>query len=1221
MRNRYVGREVFRAPAVSLSILFLSLGFFVPALFRVPELFAQVDTGAIMGTVKDQSGAVIPGAKITLTNEATAYTVSTKTETNGSYIFTPVRVGLYTVTVELTGFRKELRSHLSVNIQQEVLVNFTLQPGVVTQTVHVSATPPLLQTQNGSLQQVVGANAINDLPLSTRNATFLAQLNPGVTFMQADTRGMKATGGFAANGQRPVWNDYLLDGIDNNSDVGDLVNETYYVVQPPPDALQEFTVQTNNYSAEFGGHSAGAVINAALKTGTNQFHGDVWEFLRNSGLDANDFFLNAASGPVAEYRQNQFGFTLGGPAILPHVYNGKDKTFFFVDYQGTRVREGLAYVETVPTAAERSSGYTDFQDLITDQTGTRSDLLGRAFPSGTVFNPATTRAVTKGEVDPVTGLVTTATGYVRDPFYAGSLTGMTNFTSAAAESHLNMLPADRLDPNAIKLLELYPLPNGPGVLDNFTDAPVESNNQDSFDARVDHNFSDQDTMFGSYSYSNASLFYPGPFPGIAYGGPDRPGSGTTLAQHAALSETHVFSPTTINEFRLGYSRLHDVRLQYDANDLTNIPLQYGIPGVPQVSENGGLPNFSMGSLASLGSPTYLPSNKWSNTIQVSENVTKIAGSHSIRTGLEFQDVRFPMITPPDSQGSFTFNGEYTSVINSTDGTTAAPQLLLTPIASAVPGGVNNVGGANSVVATNLRPFADYRRTYYGGYVQDNWRTTPKLTLNLGLRYDWFAQPSEYFGSQANMVAGLNRVGGQFLIAQSRASEVPAGFVSLLESNGIAFTPTTGTVWEESPYNDWGPRLGFAYHLAKNWVIRGGYAIFYGGQEDYGLSDYGANSFPFLVSSSYSPPNSAEPLTPNNSVGLLENGLTNVPLTPSAANLSDISLIGSELNYKDPSTQSYNFALQRQISPSTTASIAYAGSQTRHLQNELSMNQVTGILPPSLDLYDYLPYPDFASGGSYIATNGDSSFNAVEANMERHFASGFSLLGNYTYSKCRTDARDDLDDDIGSYRATYVAGFGIQGDYALCDFDVRNIAHVSGIYDLPFGNGRHFLIRSGILNAVAGGWSVNWILDLQDGQPFTVGCQNTTTTGLGCTALLVPGQSDISGPHNVNNWLNPAAFTDPLPATLIGQTNFEPLGGGDSQAAGPGVHNLDFSLFKSFRISESKSLEFRTEVFNLTNTPDFSNPSSLNFLNSEQFGKITGTQSNARLIQFALKFYF
>ncbi len=741
----------------------------------------------------------------------------------------------------------------------------------------------------------------------------------------------------------------------------------------------------------------------------------------------------------------------------------------FGDYQGTRIRQGLTYVSTVPTSAERSSGFTNFQDLIADQTGTRTDLLGRVLPSGTIYDPATTRPVTKGQVDPVTNLPATGTGYVRDPFYAGSLTGMMNFTSATAISNLNLLPTGRLDANAIKLLDLYPSPNGPGVLDNFTDSPVEQNNDDTFDVRVDHNFSNNDTMFGSYSYANGSLLYPGPFPGVADGAPNRPGSGTTLAQHVALSETHIFSPTTINEFRIGYSRLHDIRLQFDGNDLGDIPGQFGILGVPQVPENGGLPDFSLGSLSNLGAPAFLPSNKYSNTIQVSENLTKIVGAHSIRAGFEYQDVRFPMISPPDPRGTLTFNGEYSSVVNSTDGSTAAAQLLLTPMASAVPGGINNVGGANSVAATNFRPFADYRRSYYGGYVQDNWRATRKLTLNLGVRYDWFGQPSEYFDSQANFLPGLNLMGGQFLIPPNRAASVPTAFATLLTANGAPLTPTTGTVWQQAPMNDWGPRVGFAYHAAKRLVLRGGYAIFYGGQEDIGLSQYGANSFPFLVSSSFTPPNSAEPITPNNSVGLLENGLLNVPLSASGANVSGISLVGSQRNWKDPSTQSYNLMWEYQVSPSTTASIAYAGSQTRHQYTNYSPNQVTQLIPPSLNIFNYLPYPGFASGGNLAVPDANSNYNAMEVNVQRYLASGLSLLGNYTYSRCRSDMRDELDNNIGGYRALWVPGFGIQTDYADCDFDARNIVHLSGTYDLPIGKGLRFLNRNGIVNVIAGGW--------------------------------------------------------------------------------------------------------------------------------------------------------
>src|SRR5213080_477123 len=354
-------------------------------------LYAQVDTGAILGTVKDQSGAVVPGAKVTLTNEGTSFSVSTTTGADGGYTFTPVKIGTYTVDAEFQGFQKASHPHVTVNVQQQVVVDFTLQPGQVTQTVEVTAEVPLLQTQNASIGQVVGSREVNDLPLNGRNFTFLAQLTSGVAAGQPEGRGLNASGSFTANGTRPAQNNYLLDGIDNNIDVVDFLNGTAFVVLPSVDAIQEFKVQTSDYSAEIG-RAGGAVLNATIKSGTNQLHGDVWEFLRNDKLDARDFFETSRS----EFRQNQFGATIGGPVRIPHLYNGKNKTFFFGDYQGTRIRQGTPYLKGVPTLAEANSGYTDFSDLIAAQSGCTKgkDLLGRSVPCGTIFDPATTRKVT-----------------------------------------------------------------------------------------------------------------------------------------------------------------------------------------------------------------------------------------------------------------------------------------------------------------------------------------------------------------------------------------------------------------------------------------------------------------------------------------------------------------------------------------------------------------------------------------------------------------------------------------------------------------------------------------------------------------------------------------------------------------------------------------------------------------------------------------------------------
>lgn len=429
-------------------------------LVRPQTALAQVDTGGIVGQVSDASGARIPGATITLREESTGITNTVTTGNDGTYILSPIKLGVYTLTTAKKGFKTSVQQHIEVTIQSRLEVNPTLEVGAVTENVQVSSAAPILETQSSSLQQLVNTRAINDLPLNRRNASFLAQLSPGVTFSQNDSRNLQASGSFTANGLSRTENNYLLDGMDNNVQIADLVNQSQYVIMPPPDALREFTVQTSNYSAEFG-HAAAAVLNISTKSGTNAFHGDVWEYLRNDYFDAKDYFV-LPTQRKPEFRLNQFGGTLGGPVIIPHLYNGHDRTFFFVDYQGTRQVQGQTYTDNIPTAAERASGFTNLQDLITLQSGTRTDLLGRTFPTGTVFDPVTTRAITKGVIDPVTHLTATATGYVRDPFYTGSLVSITNFATSAAIAQLNQIAVSRINPNAVNLLDLYPIPTSSG---------------------------------------------------------------------------------------------------------------------------------------------------------------------------------------------------------------------------------------------------------------------------------------------------------------------------------------------------------------------------------------------------------------------------------------------------------------------------------------------------------------------------------------------------------------------------------------------------------------------------------------------------------------------------------------------------------------------------------------------------------------------------------------
>jgi Carboxypeptidase regulatory-like domain/TonB dependent receptor-like, beta-barrel/TonB-dependent Receptor Plug Domain len=1242
-----------------------------------PGLRAQVDTGTILGTVKDQSGAVVPNANVSLTNEGTGFTISTKTSGEGNYTFTPIKIGTYTVSVEAPGFAKAVHSHLSVSINQQLVVNLSLRPGAVTQTITVTGAPPALQTQSASVGQVVNQRNINNLPLNGRNFTFLAQTVAGVNTPQNDTRGNAASGAFSANGLRPAQNNYLLNGIDNNSDNVDFLNGTNYNVLPPIDALSEFKVQTSDYSAEYG-RAGGAILNATIKSGTNKIHGDAWEFLRNDKFDAADFFENAGGVKKGEFRQNQFGFTIGGPITIPHIYDGKNKLFFFADYEGLRRRQGTVYNNSVPTAAERGSGYTNFADLILGQAGSSPmvDALGRQFPLGTILDPATTRPVTAGSVDPVTGITAASDGYVRDPFYGGSITGVTDFTglcSTAQNCQLNQLPPGRLDQNAIKLLNLYPAPNGPSLFGtNYTDSPVTSENRDALDSRVDFDMSQSNQMFGTFSYVNDPIFLPGPFQGVADGGSFNKGSQSAKSFLAAFSYTHIFSPTTVNEARIGESRLHATRFGPVANTL-GIPGQYGISNsVPQVALNGGLPAFSIGGLNTLGSNSFLPSDEITQTTQVTDNLTKIYGNHTFKMGMEYQHVKYATLQPSWSHGQFNYGGYYTGVPEGKTGNTGVAQFLLLPCPGPTPGGtptgcptvagaVPNVGGADDARTSNIA-LTDQGKDYWGTYFQDNWKFTPKLTLNLGVRWDWFGQTFDHHNAQANLIPGPPGQ-AQYLIPADRNKGLSASFLAVTAQDGIKIVSSNNRNLGVSQTTNFSPRLGFAYQMTQKLVVRGGYGIFYNGFENRGYSPNIGENYPFQFDFHYGRPNDQTPVGPtfSNFVGtpcanafMFETGFDCTPIQTSVVNANGLSLRGIQYNYLTPYTQGWNMTVQYELTSGLTAQVAYVGNTVRHLETFPGSNQVSQILPSGTDTHAksapgvgrYIPYPDFGQGSSYAATQGNSLYNSLQTSLQQHFANGLDFLATYTYSNARSDSGDLLNGGSqGGYRCQYCPGFGIQGDWQNANYDVRNVFHFSGGYQLPLGSNKAFLNNlSGVGNQIVSGWSTQWIATVEGGQPLNIGCPTGPTSGTGCNSLLT-GQDPYAGPHNVNQWLNPAAFAQPCvigasgpevgnPAGCVPLTGLGALGGAPAQLRTPGITTFDFSLFKDFRISDRYDLQFRSEFFNILNHPTFNAPGfggngvvaisgSTDFTNSN-FGKIGGTRfpfNDPRQIQFALKLYF
>lgn len=1197
------------------------------AIMSVPA-GAQVDTGAIRGTVTDPTGAVVANAKVTLTNESTGLTVSATTASDGTYTFSPVRIGTYLVGVEAQGFSQE-KTRVVVNVQEQARADFKLKTGEVTTTVEVTETAPQLQTQDASVGTVATQAQINNLPLNGRNYTFLAQLGAGVTSLNP-TRGLDQSGSFVANGLATVHNNYLLDGIDNNNDTVDFLNGAAYANLPPPDAIQEFKVQTSNFSAEFG-RAGGAVVNAAVKSGTNNFHGTVWEFLRNDKLDANDvdqYFTPTSLKKKGELRRNQFGGAFGGPIF-------KNKLFFFGDYEGTRIRTGKELTASVPTAAEAGSGFTDFRDLFSSTSTTSVDLLGRTFNNATIFDPATTRTVTAGQADPVTGLVASANGFVRDPFYTnGSIAGITNFTTLT--KFLNQLPTNRLDANAVKLLQLYPAANGPGFTNNYFVNRSQPDDNNHFDIRIDNDLSIHDQIFGRVSHSGRTAFFPGAISGLGSNTGFGQGNFDDASTNLALSETHAFSSTMVNEARFGYSRLR-TSSEPPNSTINGVPAQFGIQGIPQTNGNGGLPTIDISGLTSLGAGAFAsPNQRSSDTLQFTENLTKVSGGHSFKGGFEYQRLHFPWIDPAWSRGEFSFggySGMAPGVNKVTTGGVGMADLLLTPTNATVPNGVNNVGGANSVFASNITTPDDLRH-YYGAYFQDDWKANSKLTVNMGLRWEIFGGLSEGSGKQAGLIpGGPNGAGAQYVIlSQQKNTQLSPAFTALLAKDNIALNYISGSSVFTTPMTNFAPRVGLAYQVTPRLVTRAAYGIFYGGFENLGGAPDPGYNYPFAVNLSFFAPNTTSPLLyPNGQQATLESGLSAANPDPASPNFNPagLSLVGFQRPWQTAYTQEWNGSVQYQLSNSQAITVAYIGNNSHHLLNGDKRNIPNVILPPGTNATQFVPFPDFGQDSDYVAANGAAYYHAVQVTFERRFSKGLNLLANYTRSDCQSDYKNILGIGEGNFnRAPTLAGFGVTKDYTYCGNDVPNIFHFSGVLELPIGRGKAFGNNMpGVLDAVAGGWSTQWIFTQQDGFPFTVNCPTNTVAGnFHCYATLAPGADPYAdkGPHGTTQFLNPAAFVQPPVATTIGQTDVSPLGGPPNQLHGPGFDNLDFSIFKRFRTTEATSLEFRSEFFNVLNHPNFAmaGPSSatLNFTNTS-FGQLTQTRGIGREIQMALKFYW
>jgi hypothetical protein len=1129
-------------------------------IFAFSNAFGQVDQGTITGTVQDQTGAVLPQISVSVTSTDTGLTLKTTTDESGIYTFSPIKIGNYTVTAVAPGFQKSTLSGIVLNLNQRLQADLTLQPGDVTSTVTVQAgAEQLMQTDDSSSGQVISSKVINDTPLSGRNYVFVAQLSAGVA--QSNGSRGQGNGDFSANGLRAEQNNFILDGVDNNSNLMDFLNGATYVVKPPPDALAEFKVQTSNYTAELG-HSAGAVLNASIKSGTNSLHGNLWEYLRNDALDARDFF--ALTKP--EYRQNQFGGTIGGPIL-------KDKLFFFGDMEADRIVFGNTGTYTVPTDLMRQGNFSELLN---------TSLTGASQPT-----------------------------YLYQPGTKGS--------ALLACNGQNVFCASQIDTIAQRILNLYPTPNANGgkTYNNYITNTNDTNNSVSWDGRIDWNASARDQAFFRMSYSNLRGSYPAPFgPILDGGGYGSDGPTVNMGQNYVLSETHIFNPTLINEFRFGYNWEHAQFLQQSAN--TDVAAQVGLGGIPYSANNGGLPSTSISGISGFGSPGYYPSIETENVYQILDNVTKILGNHTLKMGASLQSIRVAVTQPINPHGSYSFDGFYTS----------NPETSFTGfgVADFLADSMNYAG------LSNFFGLQD-DHWYSSGYFQDDWKALPGLTFNLGLRYDFYQPAYEQNDHQAyftiNAINGPGSGTATYLMPNStRNIALANSFLSDIEANNIGLSYSGNRSLVLSQKTNFSPRVGFAYQLNSKLVVRGGYGMFFGGLESAGGAPNPSYNYPFAFSSNF--PSAGCSTTTNYcpTNGLtLETGYSAAIAAGLQNYLSTPGLAGGQLQTKTPYTEQFNFSTQYAITPTLSLTSAYVGNVSRHLQAITDQNAPVGLVGPQDNSQLIRPFSNFG-GAQYSLWEGAGSYNSLQETLEKHVSNGLYFLAAYTYGHALDDTATPLDGGTNNYRNANLFPIGIEMTNS--DWDVRHRFTLSADYALPFGKGREFLNGSGLLNRVVGGWSTDLAFYAMTGNPFTVSPNNSGANGANTRrAILVKdayaagGAPDASNSstscavstRNTTNWFNPCAFANPLPGSLIPntQTPTNPLGTpitnpvqalaylgtARNQIYGPGYERINLSLFKNFDTFESQYLQFRVDTFNAFNTPAFGQPNGSDNTNGGQ----------------------
>ena len=1070
---------------------------------------AQQETATITGIVKDQSGAIVPKATVTVTNTQTNISVKTEADDSGFYIIPSLRPGEYSVTVESPGFSKVVRSGVTLQIAQVARIDLTLQTGQLTESVEVVAATPLLDTQTSSRGLVIDEKKIVELPLNGRDYNQLALLSPGVLPGTPRLASVNFKGVLNVNGNRTFNNVFLLDGVDNISYSNSFRGENVQLVQPSIEALQEFKIQTNAYSAEYG-RSSGAVVNATIKSGTNTVRGSVYEFLRNDRLDANNFFSNALNAPKPKRERNQFGGAVGGPLI-------KNKTFWFGDYEGLRDLEGVPRVRQVPTAAEKA------------------------------------------------GLFSSA---VVDPFAAGR----PEFARNAQGQWV--IPRERWDPVGAAIVALIPDPTVAGTT-IFASTPVTDTRTDQFDVRLDHQYTSNLTFFGRFSFVDTLTFRPAPLPGLGEGSfNDAFGSNDNRSQGLALGMTWTVSPTLVGEVRFGYAR----------GDYYTNPPNFGVDGAAQIGLKnvpndpaivGGVPKVNIQGFDAVGRHTSTPQFQTPRSWNPRATFSLTRGAHFIKFGGEFLHVQTRINDLNATIGRMNFENRFTN--------RAVGDLLL---------------GLPSQLALTSYTVMDQGQDMQFYFVQDDYRLSPKLTANVGLRYEYANPPVE----RDNQFSNFDPTSATMVFAKDGS--------------------TYDRALIHPDRNNFAPRIGFAYTPWSRAVVRGGYGIFYTHTVRQGREGLLGFNPPYLVDN------------------LLQTGVTGAAAVASAApfrlvngyppGLLDPNSLAPTVmrraqdpNQRTPYIQQYNIGVQYELMTDVVLDVAYVGNKGTKLNGFRNLNQRAVITnADGTQSAGNRPYPAFGDI-QWMENRVSSTYNSLQARLEKRFSHGLSGMVSYTLGEALTGAVDHISTsgggagiDTGVFREPQDSN-NLRAERGPSEFDVRHRLVVNYIWEMPFGRDRRYgKDWSRGLDFVLGGWQLTGIHVVQSGLALTATLGGSTVLNLGGERRARPnlvGNPELpADQRTVARWFNTDAFAAFSPSPQA----FGNAGVGIMR--GPGMTNFDFTLAKNFRVGDRRSFQFRTEFFNAFNHANFGPPNIMR--DSSGFGQILSA-ANARIIQFGLKFYF